>query len=73
MVAGTGLYWLKGKIEEFGVRLIYKQAKKLHDAWWDRFPEAHAFRANHQSIIAEKVANGDSTQCGLIWPADVLL
>ena len=44
----------------FGVRLTYKQAETLHDTWWERFPEAQAFRANHQSIIAEKVANGDS-------------
>ena len=60
MVAGAGVYWLKGKLEEFGVRLTYRQAESLHNAWWDRFPEAQAFRANHQSMIAEKVANGDS-------------
>jgi hypothetical protein len=59
-IAGTGVYRLKGKLEEFGVELTYKKAEDLHDAWWNRFPEAQTFRMKHKTMIAEKVENGES-------------
>ena len=60
MIAGAGVYWLKGKLEDFGVELTYKKAEELHDAWWDRFPEAQTFRMKHKTMIAEKVESGES-------------
>ena len=65
LIAGAGVFWLKGLLKDNGVVVSTKVAQAIHDNWWNRFPNAKMFREKHKEMIASKVKNEESHS--IVW------
>lgn len=60
MISGCSWYWLKWFADENSIQMSEDEAKRLHKAWWKRFPDALRFRLEHKKTIDTYIANKKS-------------